>query len=71
MIGKIVSALIGKKIASRTPGVDAGTGAVIGLVAETALRRMGPLGFAAAAAGGWAVSRHLKKKQAARTGQPA
>lgn len=71
MIGKIISAMIGKKIASRTPGIDGGTGALIGLVAETALRRMGPAGFAAAAVGGWAVSRHLKKKQAVRPGQPA
>jgi hypothetical protein len=64
MIGKIVSAVIGKKIAERTPGMSEGRGALLGVVAATALRRMGPVGMVAAATGGWLVTRHLAKRQA-------
>lgn len=64
MIGKIISAVVGKKIAERTPGMSEGTGAVVGLAAATLARRMGPLGLIAAAGGTWAISRAMKKKQA-------
>ncbi|MEL0210909.1 MAG: hypothetical protein VW891_10060 [Novosphingobium sp.] len=64
MIGKIISAVVGKKIAERTPGMSEGTGAVVGLAAATLARRMGPLGMIAAAGGTWAISRAMKKKQA-------
>lgn len=64
MIGKIISAIVGKKIAERTPGMSEGTGAVVGLAAATLARRMGPLGMIAAAGGTWAISRAMKKKQA-------
>lgn len=64
MIGKIISAVIGKKIADRTPGMSEGTGALMGVAAATVMRRMGPLGMLAAAGGTWAVSRAMKKKQA-------
>jgi hypothetical protein len=63
MLGKIISAVVGKKIAERTPGMSEGSGALLGVVAATAMRRMGPAGFAAAAAGTWLVSRHFKKRQ--------
>ena len=64
MIGKIISAIVGKKIAERTPGMSEGTGAIVGLAAATLARRMGPLGMIAAAGGTWAISRAMKKKQA-------
>lgn len=64
MIGKIISAVIGKKIAERTPGMSEGTGALLGVAAATVMRRMGPLGMLAAAGGTWALSRAMKKKQA-------
>lgn len=64
MIGKIISAVVGKKIAERTPGMSEGTGAIVGLAAATLARRMGPLGMIAAAGGTWAISRAMKKKQA-------
>lgn len=64
MIGKIISAVIGKKIAERTPGMSEGTGALLGVAAATVMRRMGPLGMLAAAGGTWAVSRAMKKKHA-------
>ena len=64
MLGKIISAVVGKKIAERTPGMSESGGALMGVVAATAMRRMGPMGMAAAAAGTWLLSRHFKKKQA-------
>ncbi|MCX7285578.1 MAG: hypothetical protein NTX28_16320 [Novosphingobium sp.] len=70
MIGKIVSAMVGKKIAERTSGLSEGSGALVGLAAATVvprvLRRMGPGGMVAAATGGWLLSRYMKKKE---TGQ--
>ncbi|SMC40539.1 hypothetical protein [Novosphingobium sp. B1] len=69
MIGKIISAVVGKKIAERTPGMSEGTGAIVGLAAATLARRMGPLGMIAAAGGTWAISRAMKKKQAREFGR--
>ncbi len=67
MLGKFVTAMIGKKIAKHTPGMSERGGAMAGVVAATVvpmvLRRMGPGGMMAAAAGGWLVSRAMKKKQ--------
>jgi len=67
MLGKIISAMVGKKIAERTHGMSDGNGALVGLaiatVAPKVLRRMGPGGVIAAATGGWLVSRYLRKKQ--------
>lgn len=68
MIGKIVSAMVGKKIAERTPGMSEGGGALLGVAAATVLRRMGPVGFVAAAAGGWLATRYMAKRQARQQG---
>lgn len=70
MIGKIISAVVGKKIADRTPGMSEGTGALLGVAAATVMRRMGPLGMLAAAGGTWAVSRAMKKKQGQEATRP-
>jgi hypothetical protein len=70
MMSKIISAVVGKKIADRTPGMSEGTGALLGVAAATVMRRMGPLGMLAAAGGTWAVSRALKKKQAREATRP-
>lgn len=65
MIGRIVSALAGRSIA-RNVGTTAGgaRGALIGAALPTVLRRMGPVGMIAAAAGGYAVKRALDKRRA-------
>lgn len=70
MIGKFISAMAGRQIAARTSGLSEGQGAIVGLAAATLMRRMGPMGIALAAGGGWMVSRYMKKRQA-RTGQPS
>jgi len=67
VIGKIVSAVVGKKIAERTSGMSEGTGALIGVAAATVLRRLGPVGFVAAATGGLLAKRYIAKRQARRT----
>ncbi|MBB3357271.1 MULTISPECIES: hypothetical protein [Novosphingobium] len=66
MIGKIVSAVVGKKIAERTAGMSEGSGALIGVAAATVLRRLGPVGFVAAATGGLLAKRYMAKRQARR-----
>jgi len=65
MIGRIVSALAGRSIA-RHVGTTAGglRGAAIGAALPTVMRRMGPVGMIAAAAGGYAVKRMLDKRRA-------
>lgn len=64
MIGKIVSALIGKKVADHTAGLSETQGALIGVAVPIVLRRLGPAGMIAAAAGGYLWSRHSRRKQA-------
>ncbi|TCM16448.1 hypothetical protein EDF56_10727 [Novosphingobium sp. PhB165] len=61
MIGKIISAVVGSKIAQDTPGLSGPGGAALGVVAISVFRRLGPLGMAAAA-GGWLASRELDKR---------
>ena len=43
MIGKVIGALVGKEIGERHG--QGGKGAVIGIIAASAMRRLGPLGM--------------------------
>ena len=66
MIGKIVGAMIGKRVAERTRGgVDSTGGALLGALAIPAARmvarRLGPMGLAAVALGGFAAKRMGRK----------
>lgn len=63
MIGKIIGAIAGKKLADQTTGVGGTGGALLGIGAATLARRLGPVGLIAAAAGGYAVKRHLEKRE--------
>lgn len=65
MIGRIVGALAGRSVA-RNVGTTAGglRGAAIGAALPTLMRRMGPMGMIAAAAGGYAVKRIIDKRRA-------
>lgn len=65
MIGKIVGAMIGERIAKRVGGVNGAGGAILGAGAATLLRRLGPVGMIAAAVGGYALKRHYDKREAA------
>ena len=65
MIGRIVSALAGRSIARNAPGGMGGMGGMaLGAAVPTLIRRMGPMGMIAAAAGGYAVKRMLDKRRA-------
>ena len=64
MIGRIVSALAGRSLARNIPGGMGGMGGMaLGAALPTLVRRMGPVGMIAAAAGGYAVKRMLDKRR--------
>lgn len=69
MIGKLIGAAAGAKIAEHTRGVNGPGGAVLGAAAVAMARRFGPMGMLAAVAGSYALKRYNEKRQAG--GQPA
>jgi len=70
MIGKIIGAVIGARMAEREPGgVNAPGGALLGVGAAALARRMGPVGLLAALAGGY-VFKLYRDKRTERAGKP-
>ena len=75
MIGRIIGAAAGAKAAEHSKSLGGAGGAVLGLVAEpvvrrvamTVLRRIGPIGWIAAAAGAYAYKRHSDKQTGSQT----
>jgi hypothetical protein len=65
MLGKIIGAIAGERAAHHVSGVNGPGGALLGVGAATLIRRLGPVGLIAAAAGGYAIKRHYEKRQAA------
>ena len=63
MIGKILGAVVGEKLAQHTSRIGGPGGALLGAGAVSVARRLGPFGLVAAAIGGYALKRHLDKKQ--------
>ncbi|NVD44990.1 hypothetical protein [Qipengyuania atrilutea] len=53
MIGKVIGAFVGDKLAKKTGDIDGATGAVLGVVATTVLRRMSLPAMLAIGAGGY------------------
>ncbi|MES2156226.1 MAG: hypothetical protein V4512_00340 [Pseudomonadota bacterium] len=62
MIGNLIGALVGKKVASHTAGMSETGGLVAGLAATTLLKRAGPVGLIMVLAGGYAIKHHLDRK---------
>lgn len=62
MIGKLIGALVGKRASRHIEGVNETGGALLGAAAVPVIRRLGPLGLVAMAAGGYAFMRHQEKK---------
>jgi len=70
MIGRIIGAIAGAKAAEKSRSMGGTTGAIVGAVAEPlvrkvgfkVLRRIGPLGWIAAAVGGYALKRYSDKQ---------
>lgn len=72
MIGKIATAMLGNKLAKSSLGRNAGVGgavagAALPLLVSRVGRRMGPVGWIAAAAGGFAAKKLYDRYQARRT----
>ncbi len=61
MIGKLIGAAVGAKVAERARGIDGPAGAILGALAVPLVRRLGPLGWVAVAAGGYAAKRMSRK----------
>lgn len=64
MLGKIVGAIAGRRVAKHVGGVSGPGGALLGVGAATLMRRMGPVGLVAAAVGTYALKRYLDKQPA-------
>lgn len=63
MIGKLIGAVAGERIAQHIGGINGTGGALLGAVAPMVLRRLGPVGFIAAAVGSYALKRYYDKNQ--------
>lgn len=61
MIGKMIGAFVGDKLAKQTKGMDGATGAVLGLVATSALRRMSLPVMVALGVGGYVAKKYFDK----------
>ena len=67
MLGKIIGAVLGKRAARHVSGVGGTEGALLGAAVPVLLRRLGPLGLIAAAAGVYMLKRHNDMRQVAGT----
>ena len=70
MIGKIIGAVAGSKIAEHTRGLSGPFGAVAGVFTATALRRFSVPALIALAAGGYFAKKALDSKQNDAPGKP-
>ena len=62
MIGKIIGAFVGDKVAKQTRGVGGATGAALGVVATTLIRRMSIPAMIALGAGGYLAKKYASKQ---------
>ncbi len=61
MIGKVIGAFVGDRIAKQTKGVGGATGAALGVVATSLLRRMSLPAMIALGAGGYVAKKMMDK----------
>ncbi|MBT2133090.1 hypothetical protein KK137_01980 [Croceibacterium sp. LX-88] len=64
MIGKMIGALAGAKVAEHARGVSGPVGALLGVGIVAAIRRMSPVTLVAAAVGGYVLKRYAEKQAA-------
>jgi len=62
MIGKILGAIAGQRIARDASGISGAHGALLGVGVATLLRRLSPLGIVAFAIGGYAAKKHTDRR---------
>lgn len=70
MLGKVIGAMVGERIARRVGGVNQTGGALLGAGAAMLARRLGPMGLIAAALGGYALKRAYEKREDRRGAAP-
>lgn len=63
MIGKILGAVAGERVAQHVTGVSGPAGALLGAGTVAVARRLSPLGLIAAAVGGYALKRYYDKNR--------
>lgn len=63
MLGKILGAVVGERLAQHTTKIGGPGGALLGAGAASVVRRLGPAGLIAAAVGGYVLKKHFDKKQ--------
>jgi trimethylamine:corrinoid methyltransferase-like protein len=66
MIGKIIGAIAGSKVAEHTRGIGGPTGAILGVGAATLARRLSLPALVAVSAGGYFAKKYFDKQQAAK-----
>lgn len=71
MLGKIIGAVAGRRVARHIGGIGGPGGALLGIGAATLLRRMGPAGLIAATVGSYVIKRHFDKQKIDGTDSPA
>lgn len=64
MLGKMIGAFVGGKAAQQARGIGGPTGALLGVVATTALRRMSLPMMAVLGIGGYFAKKHFDKREA-------
>jgi len=67
MIGKVIGALAGKRLARSTSGLSESGGLIAGAASAAVLKRLGSLGLIAAIAGGYAVMVFRDRKESTGT----
>ncbi len=71
MIGKMIGALVGGRVAEQARGIGGPTGALLGVVGVSALRRMSLPTMAALGIGGYFAKKYFDKQQAENKAPPA
>lgn len=70
MIGKILGAVAGQRVAQNVSGVNGPAGALLGAGAVSVARRLGPIGLVVAGLGGYAFKRYRDKAKRQHAQQP-
>ena len=70
MIGKLIGAAVGAKVADRMRGIGGPGGALLGAGAVAVARRLSPMALIAAAAGGYAAKRYYYRRDKRKAKQP-
>lgn len=70
MIGKVIGAFVGDRIARQTGGIGGAGGAALGVIATSVLRRMSLPGMIALGVGGYVAKRFIDSRQDADADKP-